>query len=162
MANVTYAAGVLTPEELNSGAWHKWWCDGQHPNGPREYQGDVCGVAKEAIAMMISAEATDADLSAAAALLGYHPTHKVDGVAPRTMPFCDACATNLTSPLAMEPCPKTGLLQTWDVVGTTRNWRVEKRIDTKNGGTYLYCPCPAWKFGGQDCKHTTIVAGGGW
>jgi len=38
-------------------------------------------------------------------------------------------------------------------------WRVQHRVDTKHGGgTYLYCPCPAWKFGArQACKHTDYV-----
>ena len=32
-------------------------------------------------------------------------------------------------------------------------WRVEERSDSRHGGIYIYCPCPAWKFQGQRCKH---------
>jgi len=53
---------------------------------------------------------------------------------------------------------KVVITNTWDIVGSGRQpWHVERRYDTKNGGTYFYCPCPAWKFGGQSCKHTQRV-----
>lgn len=35
-------------------------------------------------------------------------------------------------------------------------YSVEERIDTKNGGTYFFCPCPGWKFAmgkGKVCRH---------
>lgn len=34
---------------------------------------------------------------------------------------------------------------------------VERRVDTVNGGTYTYCPCPGWKFSKsvpKACSHT--------
>jgi hypothetical protein len=55
------------------------------------------------------------------------------------------------------PTLHDAFLRSWDVPGSTGLRRVEERIDTKNGGTYLYCPCPSWKFQGQMCKHTIAV-----
>lgn len=49
--------------------------------------------------------------------------------------------------------------RSWDIPGSAgRTWHVEEREDTKNGGVYVYCPCPAWKFNGLVCKHTDRVA----
>ena len=47
-------------------------------------------------------------------------------------------------------------LRTMDIPSssTGRMWHVEELPDTRHGGTYVFCPCPAWKFKGQDCKHT--------
>lgn len=47
-------------------------------------------------------------------------------------------------------------MRTMDVMGSTGYYRVEERIDTVKGGTYVYCPCPGWKFAmgkGDVCKH---------
>lgn len=41
--------------------------------------------------------------------------------------------------------------------GLGDTWTVEQRIDTKFGGTYLFCPCASWRFNQQapkECKHT--------
>lgn len=40
-------------------------------------------------------------------------------------------------------------------------YTVEERPDTVNGGTYLWCSCPAWPFQrgkGNDCKHVRLAA----
>lgn len=96
------------------------------------------------------------DIDAAMALLGYHPSHVIEWGSM----FCGKCATNVTGEHGPLPCPygvSERALRTWDFLGSTRMWTVEERIDHKNGGTYLYCQCPAWKFGGQVCKHTAQV-----
>jgi hypothetical protein len=53
-------------------------------------------------------------------------------------------------------------LRHWVIAASTpgMTYRVEERIDTKNGGTYLHCQCPSWGFmrGRQkDCKHVVNV-----
>lgn len=50
-------------------------------------------------------------------------------------------------------------MRTIDIQSESSNrvYRVEEREDTKFGGHYVFCPCPAWKFGGQECKHTTMA-----
>jgi len=99
---------------------------------------------------------TSADVEAAVLLIGYHPTHKLS----RGSMFCNRCATNVVGLLGKDRCPfapSEGALRTWDFLGTSRMWTVEERIDHTNGGTYLYCRCPSWKFHGQACKHTAQV-----
>jgi hypothetical protein len=51
-------------------------------------------------------------------------------------------------------------LRTWTIPSDSGalDWTVSERIDTKNGGTYLYCACPSWKTRGLTCKHTQRVA----
>lgn len=146
---------------------HRWWCDGQHDE-PVYYRTAICKAPREtffnAIAMPV---ASKADLDAAAMLLGYHPTHILGNYG--TM-FCDKCATNMTTPLAMEPCPKSlvgqrvgkmepaGGPRHWSIAGSNgKVWDVEERY-AKDGHRYFYCPCPSWKFGGQTCKHTIAAA----
>lgn len=37
---------------------------------------------------------------------------------------------------------------------------VEERLDTVNGGLYVFCPCMGWKFAkgrGKDCRHVTVA-----
>ena len=132
------------------------------------------------VAIAIREKPSEADLVAAAELLGFHPTHRL-GFGSM---FCDACATNVTGPMGMDRCPKalppagtvitgrivpppppitkrTGGLRTWSIAGANgKVWDVEERIATRGtyaGKPYLYCPCPAWKFHGQSCKHTDVA-----
>lgn len=60
----------------------------------------------------------------------------------------------------------------WEVEGTrfavpsdfspTVTYTVTVRPDTKNGGTYLHCDCPAWprSVAKGGCKHVIRVRGG--
>jgi hypothetical protein len=39
-------------------------------------------------------------------------------------------------------------------------YAVEERFDSKNGGTYLFCPCQGWLAAfrnGNDCRHVKTV-----
>jgi hypothetical protein len=129
--------------------------------------------------------ASSDDLAAAAALLGYHPTHSV-GTGD---PFCGLCATNVTGEDGMLMCPralpvreifptdrtaklvesvlgpnkpKVGAAyvtnRVVNVQGTKSTWRVEERTSFRTGETYWHCPCPSWKYHGElRCKHTDIA-----
>jgi hypothetical protein len=113
-----------------------------------------------------------ADIAAAVELLGHHPSHKME----REQPFgpgCVYCHANILTPIGraqcsgQEPNPYGSLnptpgRRTWDILGSSRTWTVEERTDTRKGGTYLYCACPAWKYHGQSCKHTDAASAEKW
>ena len=148
---------------------HKWWCDGQHDD-VAYYRTAICEAPRESrFAAIAIPQPSKADLDAAASLMGYHPTHQT---AVGT-PFCSACATNLAthSSIAMAECPRAlppkvlgpipaGVTRKWSIAGSKGNvWTVEERIDRRTNQPYLYCHCPAWRFGGTlSCKHTAVAA----
>lgn len=76
--------------------------------------------------------------------------------APRRVPSeADLAAVELVLGIAIVH-PVVPEMRTWDIASSTGYYRVEERPDTKLGGTYLFCPCPGWKFQkgkGKDCRH---------
>lgn len=64
-----------------------------------------------------------------------------------------------------EPSPEAGagvtILRSMHVYGSSGYYAVEERIDHVKGGTYVFCPCPGWKFQmakGAYCRHATEAA----
>ena len=75
----------------------------------------------------------------------------------------NASAADLAAAAKVLGRPVTGAaLRQWPISSTTsaKTYIVEERLDTKNGGTYMYCNCKGWRYQkgkGLDCAHVAQV-----
>jgi hypothetical protein len=96
--------------------------------------------------------ASAADLAAVARVLGYPHPEQGSGTAwapPYEQGWVTATVKRRTtvSPSSGKPLDAPPYV-------------VEERIDTVNGGMYVFCPCVGWKFAkgrGKDCRHAAIA-----
>lgn len=66
------------------------------------------------------------------------------------------------NPRASAPTTRRDGVRVWRINGSNGVvWDVEERIATRGpdkGRPYMFCPCPAWRFGHQRCKHTDLAS----